>query len=140
MVPDDHWADLAERVPGGFAGTLYLDGKPTLMLTHPEQASEAKNALVSDPSFRGFNLMGAQVLQARWDFAQLVDWYNYLVRRASVWDTKGMVSGDKNERTNRIHFGIETDSGRRQLMEKLSALHLPCDLIRIEIESPVRTL
>ena len=59
MAPDDHWADLAESIPGGFAGVLYLDSKPTLMLTHPELAAQAKQMLATNPTFRGFNIMGA---------------------------------------------------------------------------------
>ena len=136
MDPDDHWADIAERIPGGFAGILYdRNGKPTLMLTHPQQAPEVKQALATDPTFRHFNLMGAQALKARWDFAQLVDWYNYLWLHTSVAETRGLVMGDKNEETNRIYFGVETESGRQELAGKLRALDLPCDLVRIGIAS-----
>ncbi len=140
MVPDDHWAELAENNPGGFAGVLYLDGKPTLMLADPELAAQAKQMLAADPTFRGFNIMGAQVLKARWDFAQLVDWYNYFIQETSVWQTAGIVSGDKDERTNRIRFGIQTEAGRQKLVKKLAALHIPCDLVRIGIEGPVHAL
>jgi hypothetical protein len=136
MDPDDHWADIAERIPGGFAGILYdLNGKPILMLTNPEQAPEVKKALVSDYSFRHFDLTGAQVLQARWSFAQLVDWYNYLWDHTSIVKTKGMVGGDKDEGTNRIYFAVETEAGRQQLTEQLRALGVPCDLVRIGIAS-----
>src|SRR3954465_14225613 len=86
MVPDDHWADLAERIPGGFAGVLYADGKPVLMLTRPDEAIGAKKALSSDPTFNGFDVEGAELRKARWDFAQLVDWYRYLVGNTSVWN------------------------------------------------------
>jgi hypothetical protein len=140
MAPDDHWADLAENTPGGFAGVLYLDSKPTLMLTHPELAAQAKQMLAADPTFRGFNIMGAQVIKARWDFAQLVDWYNYFIQQTSVWQTPGIVSGDKDERRNRIRFGIQTEAGRQELVRKLAALHIPCDLVLIGIEGPVRVL
>jgi hypothetical protein len=140
MVPDDHWADLAETVPGGFAGILYRDGKPTLMLTHPEQAEAAKRALTADPTFRGFNIAGAQVEKARWDFAQLVDWYDFFTQQTSIWQTPGMVSGDKNEAINRIRFGIQTEAGRQELVSKLSALDVPCDLVRIGIDAPVQVL
>jgi len=136
MAPDDHWADIAERIPGGFAGILYdLNGKPTLMLTDPEQAPAVKKALASDYSFRHFDLMGAQVLQARWSFAQLVDWFNYLWLHSSIAKTKGMVMGDKNEETNRIYFGVETEAARQQFTEQLRALGVPCDLVRIGIAS-----
>ena len=135
MVPDDHWADLAERVPGGFAGVLYSGGKPLLMLTRPEDATAAKKALASDPTFNGFDLGHAEVRKARWDFAQLVDWYRYLVGHTSVWNTPGMAGGDKNEGTNRIYFGIQTEAGRQELKRKLLAVNVPCDLIQIGLQS-----
>jgi hypothetical protein len=140
MAPDDHWADLAEKTPGGFAGVLYVDSKPTLMLTHPELAAQAKQMLAADSTFRGFNIMGAQVMKARWDFAQLVDWYNYFIQQTSVWQTPGIVSGDKDERRNRIRIGIQAEAGRQELVRKLAALHIPCDLVLIGIEGPVRAL
>jgi hypothetical protein len=136
MVPDDHWADLAERIPGGFAGVLYSNGKPVLMLTRPDQAAGAKAALAADPTFRGFDIPHAEVRKARWDFAQLEDWYRYLVGFTSVWNTTGMAVGDKNEGTNRIYFGIETEAGRQELERKLLAVNVPCDLIQIGIASP----
>lgn len=136
MVPDDHWADLAEQIPGGFAGVLYSDGKPVLMLTRPEQETAVKQALAADPTFKGFDLAHAEVRKARWDFAQLVDWYRYLVGQTSVWNTPGMAAGDKNEGTNRIYFGIETEAGRQELKRKLLAANVPCDLIQIGLQSP----
>ena len=138
MVPDDHWADLAERIPGGFAGILYdRNMKPILMLTDPERADEVKKVLVSDRTFRHFDLVGARVFKARWDFAQLVDWFNFIVSDTSVWKTDGMVFGDKDEETNRIYFRVETEAGRQRLKEKLSALNIPCDLVRIGIGARV---
>jgi hypothetical protein len=45
MQPDDQWADLAEHVPGGFAGVIGDGGKLVLLLTDPSQATAAKAAL-----------------------------------------------------------------------------------------------
>jgi hypothetical protein len=135
MLPDDHWADLAERIPGGFAGVLYSDGKPVLMLTRPDQATAAKKALESDPAFNGFDVERADVRKARWDFGQLVDWYRYFVAHTSVWNTPGMASGDKNEATNRIRFGVETEAGRQELKRKLLVANVPCDLVEIGLQS-----
>ena len=135
MIPDDHWADLAERIPGGFAGVLYSKGTPVLMLTRPQEAIEAKRVLALDPTFNGFDISRAQVRKARWDFAQLVDWYRYLVGHTSVWNTPGMAGGDKNEGANRIYFGIETEAGRLELRRKLLAANVPCDLILIGLQS-----
>jgi hypothetical protein len=136
MVPDDHWADLAEKIPGGFAGVLFIQGKPTIWLVHPEDGAAAKTALLADPSFGNFDIQGAQVLQARWDFAQLVDWYNYLLG-TDIWSNTGIVMGDKDEGINRIRYGVKDEASRRELVRRLEALNVPCDLIRIGLQSPV---
>jgi hypothetical protein len=135
MQPDDQWADLAQTVPGGFAGVLYVDSKPVLMLTDPTQAAAAKQALAS--SIPGFDVAGAEVRQARWNFAQLVDWYNYLTARTDVWRTEGMTSGDKDEAINRIHYGVLDETARDRLIKVLAGIDLPCDLIAIGITGPI---
>lgn len=138
MRPDDQWADLAQQVPGGFAGVLYIDGKPVLMLTDPTQEAAAKKALA--PSIPGFDVVGAEVHQARWNFAQLVDWYNYLGTRTSVWQTPGMTAGDKDEAINRIRYGVVDAAARDKLVQILAGIDLPCDLIAIEITGPIYAL
>jgi hypothetical protein len=136
MHPDDQWADIAETIPGGFAGIIYDQGKPTILLTHPERASAVKQALASRLEFRDFDIENAQVIKVRWDFAQLVDWYNYLMR-SGILDSVAMASGDKNEGINRIRFGVETESDRRKLVRMLTELGVPCDLITVGVEQLV---
>lgn len=138
MMPDDHWANLAQRVPGGFAGVLYVKNKPVLMLTDPAQEAAAKNALAS--SFVGFDISGAEVHKARWNFAQLVDWYNYLGIRGPVWQTSGMTTGDKDEAINRIRYGVVNEAARDRLLQVLAGLEVPCDLIALEITGPIEAL
>jgi hypothetical protein len=135
MMPDDQWADLAERVPGGFAGILYVDNKPVLMLTDPSEAAAAKRALA--PALVGFDVAGAAVHKARWNFAQLVNWYNFLGARTSVWQTPGMTSGDKDEAINRIRYGVVDTAARETLLRTLAGIQLPCDLIAVEITGPI---
>lgn len=135
-IPDDHWADLAEKIPGGFAGVLLIQGKPAMWLVRPEEAAAAKAALLTDPSFGNFDFRKAQVFKARWDFAQLVDWYNYLLGK-DIWSTAGIVNGDKHEGINRIRYGVLDEASRTELVRKLEALNVPCDLIRIGLESQV---
>ena len=138
MRPDDQWADLALRVPGGFAGVMYVDSKPVLMLTDPAQAAAAKRALA--PEFVSFDINGAEVRTVRWDFAQLVDWFNYLGARTPVYQTKGITSSDKQESLNRIRYGVIDESARERLLQVLASLDLPCDLIVVEIELPAIAL
>ena len=138
MRPDDQWADLAERVPGGFAGFILDNGKPVLFLTDPSKAAAAKSGLAG--SMPGFDVHAAEVRQARWDFAQLVNWYNYLEERTTVWLTPGITSGDKSESINRIVYGTVDSASRLELIEKLQALELPCDLIRVEVTGRITAL
>jgi len=137
MHPDTRWAELAARVPGGFAGVLYEDGRPLLMLVHPEQGAAAKSALA--PLLPDFDVAGASVRRARWDFAQLVDWYDYLTVATDVWATPGITLGDKDERLNRIVFGVTDAAARERLETRLGALDLPCDLVAVTVSGPITT-
>ena len=130
MQPDDQWADLAEQVPGGFAGYILDGGKFVVFLTDPSQAAAAKAALAGKT---GYDLQGAEVRQARWDFAQLVNWFNYLSQQSATWSSSGLASADKNEAINRIVYGTVDSTSRLMLIEKLQGLDLPCDLIRVEV-------
>jgi hypothetical protein len=134
MNPDHKWADLAQRVPGGFAGILLVDSKPVLMLTDPARAAAAKEALA--PEIAWFDIRGAEVRKARWDFAQLVDWYTYLSVRSPDWLSSGWVSGDKDEAINRIRYGVLDSAALDELRQGLAAMELPCDLIALEITGP----
>jgi len=121
------------------AGVLLIDGQPSMWLVHPEQEAAAKAALLTDPSFGNFDFRRAQVLQARWDFAQLVDWYNYLMT-TGIWTNSGLVSGDKDERINRIRYGVKDEASQQELVRRLEALDVPCNLIQVGLESPPVTL
>ena len=126
MIPDDRWADLATAVPGGFAGVFYDSAHtPILMLSEPAQASAAKQALAGKI---GFPLQQATVRQARWNFAQLVDWFNYVFPRLGV-----PVTADKDEVLNRIRFSVTSVELRDRVIAALDRLPLPCDLIVVDL-------
>jgi hypothetical protein len=126
MIPDNHWADLATTVPGGFAGVFYDSAHtPILMLTDPAQASAARQALAGK---LGFPVEHATVRQARWDFAQLVDWFNYLLPRLGV----PFSFADKDEGINRIRLGAASVEARERLVSALAQLPLPCDLVVVD--------
>ena len=112
MLPDTRWADLATVVPGGFAGTFY-DSTHTLilMLAEPAQASAAKRALAE----HGLALQQATVRPARWNFAQLVDWFDYILPRLGV-----PAAADKDEALNRIRFSVTSIELRDRVIAALS--------------------
>jgi hypothetical protein len=117
---------------------MYVDSKPVLMLTDPERAAAAKQALA--PEFASFDINGADVRKVRWDFAQLVDWFNYLGAKTPVFRTPGITSSDKDEAINRIRLGVLDEAARERLLQVLAGLDLPCDLIVVEISPPARAL
>jgi hypothetical protein len=133
MVPDDQWADWANDIPGGFAGFLYDSAqRPILMLTRPSAGDSAKHTLAN--RVKHFAIEQATVRQARWDFAQLVDWYNYLFPRLVPL---GVTMGDKNEGLNRLEFGVKNEAARRKVKSALLALDVPCDLVVLSLHGPV---
>ena len=144
-TPDDQWAELARRVPGGFAGVMYelpapgspprTTGRPLLMLVDPARAAEAKAALA--PHLQGFDVAGASVRAVRWDFAQLHDWYRYL--NGQIWQEPGVTMSDIDESENRIAYGAADEAARDRVARRLAALPLPCDLVVVRIVPPART-
>ena len=127
-------------MPGGFAGVLYDNGQPVLMLTRPEEAQEAKAALASHFSPDFFDVAKAEVRLARWDFAQLADWDAYLGTQGIWRPENGVRSGDKDESENRIVYGVVDAAARARVANELEALGVPCDLVLVEIRAPIRGL
>jgi len=126
MQPDDQWADLALTTPGGFAGVFYDSAHtPILQLAHPELADTAKAVLAKKLAFP---VRRAVVRPARWDFAQLVDWFNYLYPRLSP----GPSLADKDEALNRIRLAASSPAARDHLIQTLKAMDLPCDLVIVD--------
>jgi len=129
-MPDDQWADLAATVPGGFAG-FFSDSThtPILMLTEPAQAAAAQRALAG----KIWVPPTAIARQARWNFAQLVDWFDYIVPRITV----GPASADNDESINRIHLRTSSVAVRDSIVRVLASLPLPCDLVVVDLSGGV---
>lgn len=133
MYGDMQWAELARTVPGGFAGIFYdSTHTPILMLTQPARAAEARDSLMR--RMPGLPFGSATVREARWDFAQLVDWYNYLLPRITVAN----VTSDKDESIDRIRLSVTSIAARDSLVSALSAFTLPCDLVVVDLNGFVR--
>ena len=132
MMPDDRWADLATKIPGGFAGIIRGPSHTQIiMLTDTARASAAITALSGEVGL-GLGLLPPIVRQARWDFAQLVDWFNYLLPRLGV-----PVTADKDEALNRIRFSVITIQQRDSVVAALSKLPLPCDLVVVDLNGMI---
>jgi hypothetical protein len=127
MIGDDYWAHLAATVPGGFAGIFYDRSihRQVLMLTQPALTAAARAALAGKI---GLGLTPT-VRQARWDFAQLVDWFNYIRPRLGAVP----VIADKDEALNRIRLSVTSVKDRDLVIAALARLPLPCDLVIVDL-------
>ena len=133
---DDDWADIARTTPGGFAGVIYATpgGDPTILLTDTAQAAAAKSALKPLFAQMGsqFPVSIAAVRQARWNAAQLLDWYHYLYMQP-IWAGANVTSTDINEAVNRIQINTADSVSQAAFISKLENMGLPCDLVRVGI-------
>jgi hypothetical protein len=151
-MPDDEWAIIARKLPGGFAG-LFFDtsrdqgagheqGPLVVMLAdtshHDATLAAIAPRIAAMYGDRNLDVRGAAVRRARWDFAQLYDWYNYL--SATAWAERGMSSSDIDEVRNRIVYGVVSDTAKRQLEERLASAGIPCDLVVVIIGQAARLL
>lgn len=64
-----------------------------------------------------------------------MDWFNYL-NATGIFRGSDLVSGDKDEVLNRIHYGVLNEEGRTRLVSALDSLGIPCDLVVVSIEPP----
>ena len=128
------FAALAKELPGGFAGVFNDRDQPVLLLTDPAQSSTAKAALAPYAVNLGsIDLARAEVRAARWDFAQLSNWYTYIFRHTPVGATPGITRSDTDVSLNRILITVESAAARDRVIGELRKVDLPCDLIALEI-------
>ena len=136
MRPNDQDVDLARAVPGGYAGVILSNGQLTVLLTDTAKAAEAKRALAPKVRIENYNVSDAVVRQARWDSSQLFDWYHYLTIRSNFWWDVGITSSGVAVSLNRIQFGVEDETSRARLVERLERVRVPCDLVVVAVEGP----
>lgn len=122
---------LARWVPGGFAGVYFENERSVLRLVDPSKAAEAKEAIGG--RLPGYQVAGAEPRAARWDFAQLYDWWRYLLAQ-NIWGD--LTLADIDEVENRLYFGMLDGAARDRLTRDLVALGAPCDLVLVGITPP----
>lgn len=144
---DDELAEITRLVPGGFGGLYYERGSGreqgplTVVLVDPTQRTAALETLGRIFAGTGWaravpELPGAAIRKGRWDFAQLRDWRRYLDRH--VFQAGRITTADIDEGSNRLTYGVADEATREQVIHVLQQLDLPCFLVAVEIQPPVR--
>ena len=127
--------ELARQVPGGFAGIGYRGDKRVLMLVSPRDEGPAKSALrrlLPSAEYSQLHVEQLRVIQVRWSYSQLFDWYRYLLphRVAGLPVSSAAIDG----RSNRIRISVPDATAEALIRARLDALRLPCDLVTLTRE------
>ena len=138
---DQLQAWLARRVPGGWAFGPSLDGSnhATLWLRDPTQKLAAMAALDSlappNQLFPATRPDSIVALPARWDYAELYDWMEFL--RAGPAIATGVNMSGIDAANDRIVFGIETRETLGTMVKWLVEKGIPCRLVAVEVSGPI---
>ena len=127
---DDRWAQTAREIPGGFAGII-LEGGPVVFLVDTTKRDSALAALIARHAIPGRHPERARVRKARWDFAQLHEWYEYL--NGHLTGDSGFAMSDIDEGNNRLTYGVGDEAARRRFEDALARLNPPCGLVVVEV-------
>jgi hypothetical protein len=124
-------AYIARTNEGGWGGRAFLNGDhydmyfvDTTRTTELFATLRQRGILVPD------NL---ELLQGRWDYAQLYEWSSYL-SRTSFGSIVATVQLDVP--LNRLDITVWTEAERLQLDSALSVLDIPCFLATIAVDPP----
>jgi hypothetical protein len=125
-MPDDHYVEIAKRVPG-FAG-WWLDGTTAVvMLVDTTQRRAAVQAL--EPDMRGVSIRTIRVQRAQFDFIQLRNW-----KRRVPFDTLIHVTlVDADEMQNRVVVGVADSVYLGPARKRLLALGIPAEALALEV-------
>jgi hypothetical protein len=144
--PLEFRAQLARDLPGGFAG-VFKDGTTERFIVLFVDPAAGRAALPELARRLNADLLGqchgacgdvphidlrrAEVRPARWDYAQLHDWYR--LREPALWAPPGVGTVGIGEARNRIFVGVEDEAARQRAEAHYAGLGLPCGLLHVEV-------
>jgi hypothetical protein len=128
---------LGRQVPG--FGGFYLDdqGTPVVYLKNAAERGNAQRALAPFFQHQGMSPSQLRVLPARYDWAQLEDWFSRT--SGEVLSIPGAVFVDANEASNRVTIGLERGALAR-IRGIVAQLGIPEGSVEFQETRPVRLL
>jgi hypothetical protein len=152
-VAENYWRAGLAHLPGRFAGIYLGSAKPPYL--RQDTAERTVVILLADtmdltgtmaalephlaPRLRnGMRIRDAVVRKARWDYAQLLDWQQVLIPIVIEAARGGFTDTNVGESSNRVYFGVVDSASKRLVESRLAGLHLPCDLVDIELHGRMR--
>lgn len=139
---DEHYVDIALRVPGYGGHSLDDAGRMIIHLKDTTQAQLARLELANDVSlFAGAreSTPEVEVREAAFDFLELTGWRSIEVPKA-VGRVPGVWTVRTNPRTNKIEIGAESPAARAEARMAIIAMGVPeAALEFIDAQRPVPT-
>lgn len=139
--PDDDFVAISQTVPGGFAGVFITEGTLVLTFVDPTAANANRQQITGAFASRGYDffadLSNAEYREARWTFAELDEWFRYIIPALSV---AGVSSLDIDEQANTVAFGVIDEDARTRLEARLASLGISCNLVTTVIQAYAEAL
>jgi hypothetical protein len=135
--PDDAYVAISRSVPGGFAG-LFKEGNLWVLTFVDPVAAEASRTAIQQafagrtgvPTF--LDVANAKFRSAQWTFAELDEWYRYIVWDEAIF-LHGAYTSDIDERANTIDFSVVDEAARAKVEARLATLGVSCNLVTTTI-------
>jgi len=138
-MPDDAYESISQSVPGGFAGVFFEDNHYVMTFVDPPKADQARPEI--QQAFVSFGVGGtridartAEIRGVRWTFAELAEWYRYILLGIHNNPVAGTSSWDIDEHANTLAFGVIDEASRAQLEARLASLGVSCNLVTTVIQ------
>jgi hypothetical protein len=138
---DQSYYDMAQRVPGGFAGLYmtHVNGRrtPVLMFVDTTNVDVALDTLAVYhlAGIQSFARDSVSLRLVHWNWVQLYEWYRYIFVHSTVLPDDWVMS-DIDEVQNHLTFGAASYAGRDTLVARLIALGVPCWLATVDRVPP----
>jgi hypothetical protein len=131
---DDMLAEVGDRVPAFGGLFIGANGRLVVYLTDPAQAGAAKQ-VIAEVFGQDVVKSGMQVLQGRYRFSQLGEWYSLAHRL--IEQIKDMRMLDIDEGYNRLAVGVAKKEATSQVEQMLFQLGIPREAVFIEVDESI---
>ena len=117
-------------VPGGLGG-IFLNGDAfVVLLVDTTKRDSAIAALLRRPDMPQLNTDHVVIRQARWSYAELVEWYQYIIPRTAH---EAISSSSIDLVQNRVTISVTNEDARAAVLKLVESLPIPCNLIAITL-------
>ncbi len=141
----DEFADMAQRIPGGFGGIFFEGGQLTMVLVDIEVDAEAGMALGAEqliqekqerPGGGAFNVRDLEVARGEFSYDDLYEWYTALMEVLPIAPRAASIA----VRDNRIRIGMRDEDEVLAVERAIEEARVPREAVVVGITSEVQLM